>query len=81
MRVSADTCKNQIKTHQDIAQNHPLESRRKIAQVAVAAWKIEAAMAVKREAGHQSPLDKIDAQIALEFTAEDDAEKVSDLKA
>lgn len=80
MRVSADTCMNQIKAHQDIAQNHPLESRRKIAQVAVAAWKHEAAMAVKREAGYLSPLDKLDAQIAQEFTAEDEAEQILNLK-
>ena len=70
----------QIKVQQEIAQNHPLEARRKIARAAVAAWTIEAALADKREAGHLSPLDKIDAEIALEFAAEDEADKIQNGK-
>jgi hypothetical protein len=72
MRVSADICRAQIAVQQSIAQNHPLETRRKIALAAVKAWTAEAALAEKREAGHLSPLNKIDAEIALEFAEEED---------
>jgi predicted transcriptional regulator len=79
VRVSADICRKQIAVQEAIAQNHPLETRRKIALAAVKAWTAEAALADKREAGHLSPLDKIDAEIALEFAAEDEEDDLPDL--
>ena len=76
MRVSSAICRAQIAVQQEISRNHPLESRRKIALAAVAAWTLEAKEADKREAGLLSTQDKDDAEIALEFAAEDEANRV-----
>lgn len=73
MRLSSSLCKQQIAVQQDIANNHPLESRRKIARAAVAAWTLEAEQADKHEAGQASPQDKLDASITREFALEDEA--------
>ena len=53
-----------------IATSDPLENRRKVAMVAAKAWAKEAVAAAEREAGHLQPLDKLDADIALEFARE-----------
>jgi|TARA_R110001606_G_scaffold16153_8_gene65444 hypothetical protein len=74
MRVKASTCREQEARQLDLAANDPLESRRKVAAAAAKAWGLEAIQAEKREAGHVSPRDKIDAEIALEFSDEDEAE-------
>ena len=74
MRVKASTCREQEARQLDLAANDPLESRRKGAAAAAKAWGLEAIQAEKREAGHVSPRDKLDAEIALEFSDEDEAE-------
>ncbi len=74
MRVKASTCREQEARQLDLAANDPLESRRKVAAAAAKAWGIEAIQAEKREAGHVSPRDKLDAEIALEFSDENEAE-------
>lgn len=74
MQVSAETCMAQIKTHEDIARNHPLESRRTISRAAVTAWKAEAVWAYKREAKRLNARNKLDTQISLEFAAEGKAD-------
>lgn len=74
MRVKASTCREQEARQLDLAANDPLESRRKVAAAAAKAWGIEAIQAEKREAGHLSPRDKLDAEIALEFAEEGDSD-------
>ena len=70
MRVSETVCQEQEALQRAKAQAEPLESRRKIALTAVAAWAIEGALA-KTRALKQAPLDKLDAEIAQEFAQED----------
>ena len=49
------------------------------AQAAAAkAWGLEAIQAEKREAGHVSPRDKLDAEIRREFAEEDDGDDMED---
>lgn len=50
MRVAASTCREQQAIQRGIADNDPLENRRKIATAAATAWGKEAAEADKREA-------------------------------
>ena len=78
MRVKASTCREQEARHLDLAANDPLESRRRVAAAAAKAWGLEAVQAEKREAGHLSPRDKLDADITLEFAEESDAEAVQE---
>ena len=73
MRVKAATCREQEARQLDLAANDPLESRRIVAAAAAKAWGLEAIQAEKREAGHLSPRDKLDAEIASEFAEEDEA--------
>ena len=70
MRVKASTCREQEARQLDLAANDPLLSRRKVAAAAAKAWGIEAIQAEKREAGHESPRDKLDAEITREFVEE-----------
>ena len=74
MRVKAATCREQEARQLDLAANDPLESRRRVAAAAAKAWGLEAIQAEKREAGHLSPRDKLDAEIASEFAEEDGAD-------
>ncbi len=74
MRVSAITCREQEAVQRAKAESEPLESRRKIALAAATAWGAEAALAEKR-ALKLDPLDKLDAEIALEFALEDEADE------
>ena len=74
MRVKAATCREQEARQLDLAANDPLESRRNVAAAAAKAWGLEAIQAEKREAGHLSPRDRLDAEIALEFAEEDEAD-------
>ena len=74
MRVKAATCREQEARQLDLAANDPLESRRIVAAAAAKAWGLEAIQAEKREAGHLSPRDRLDAEIALEFAEEDEAD-------
>ncbi|AMO71412.1 hypothetical protein [Sphingorhabdus sp. M41] len=78
MRVKAETCREQEALQLALATNDPLESRRKVAAAAAKAWGIEAIQAEKREAGHLSPRDKLDAEITLEFAEETDADIAQD---
>ena len=78
MRVKASTCREQEARQLDLAVNDPLESRRKVAAAAAKAWGIEAIQAEKREAGHLSPRDKLDAEIALEFASENETDGLED---
>lgn len=55
--------------HREKAASEPLENRRKIALIAAKAWAAEALMLEKRDAG-EAPLDKLDAEITLEFARE-----------
>ncbi|WP_417593847.1 hypothetical protein [Parasphingorhabdus sp.] len=78
MRVKAATCREQEARQLDLAANDPLESRRIVAAAAAKAWGLEAIQAEKREAGHLSPRDKLDAEIALEFAEETEADALED---
>ncbi len=78
MRVSALVCRQQIAIQQAIAENNPLETRRKIARAAVVAWTLEAQAADKREARQNPSLSALDTEIAEEFAAEDAAGLSSD---
>ncbi|MEH6828237.1 hypothetical protein [Parasphingorhabdus sp.] len=78
MRVKASVCREQEARQLDLAANDPLESRRKVAASAAKAWGLEAIQAEKREAGHVSPRDKLDAEIALEFADENEADGLQD---
>ena len=75
MRVKASTCREQEAHQLDLAANDPLESRRRVAAAAAKAWGIEAIQAEKREAGHLSPRDKLDAEITREFAEESEADE------
>lgn len=74
MRVKASVCREQEARQLALATNDPLESRRKVAAAAAKAWGLEAIQAEKREGGHVSPRDKLDAEIALEFAEETDTD-------
>ena len=78
MRVKAATCREQEARQLDLAANDPLESRRKVAAAAAKAWGLEAIQAEKREAGHVSPRDKLDAEITSEFAEETEADALQD---
>ena len=78
MRVKAATCREQEARQLDLAANDPLESRRIVAAAAAKAWGLEAIQAEKREAGHLSPRDKVDAEIAREFAEESEADALGD---
>ncbi len=78
MRVKASVCREQEARQLDLAANDPLESRRKVAASAAKAWGLEAIQAEKREAGHVSPRDKLDAEIALEFADENEDDGLKD---
>ena len=78
MRVKASTCCEQEARHRDLATNDPLESRRTAAAAAAKAWGLEAIQAEKREAGHVSPRDRLDAEIASEFAGESEADALQD---
>jgi hypothetical protein len=78
MRVKASVCREQEARQLDLAANDPLESRRKVAASAAKAWGLEAIQAEKREAGHLSPRDKLDAEITSEFAEEDEADRLQD---
>lgn len=69
MRVSAQTCRAQEAVQRAKASTEPLESRRKIALDAAKAWATEAVLAETRES-KRTPLDLLDAEIALEFAME-----------
>ncbi|MEJ6594281.1 hypothetical protein [Parasphingorhabdus sp.] len=74
MRVKASVCREQEARQLDLAANDPLESRRKVAAAAAKAWGLEAIQAEKREAGHVSPRDKLDAEITIEFAEENETD-------
>jgi hypothetical protein len=74
MRVSEDFCREQEALHVAKAQSEPLLSRRNIALTAAKAWAAEAVLAKKR-ALKPEPLDKLDAEISLEFALEAEAEE------
>lgn len=75
MHLTAAHCRAQQAIQLAKAESEPLESRKKIALVAAAAWGTEAADAEKREGKTLSPQDQLDAAITREFAREvaDDA--------
>ncbi len=75
MRVKAAICREQQALQLALATSAPLESRRKVAAAAAKAWGLEAIQAEKREAGHLTERDKLDAEITLEFAEEAESEK------
>ncbi len=70
MRPSAIMCRQQEAIQQAKAESETLESRRAIALTAAKAWGLAAKAADARDS-KQTPLDKLDAEIALEFLEED----------
>jgi hypothetical protein len=74
MHLAAAHCRKQQAAQLEIAATCTLESRRTIALRAAAVWAFKADEAEKRDAGKQNPLDKLDAEITLEFAREDDEE-------
>jgi hypothetical protein len=70
MQLTAAHCRAQQAIQLALATSEPLESRRKIAMVAAAAWAAEAIEAAKRESG-KTALDLLDTAIAMEFADED----------
>ncbi len=78
MRVKASVCREQEARQLDLATNDPLESRRTVAAAAAKAWRLEAIQAEKREAGHVSPRDKLDAEITREFAEEKETKDLRD---
>lgn len=70
MRTSASFCREQEASQAAKATNEPLEQRRKVALAASKAWGREAIFAERREQ-KQNLLDKLDAEIALEFANEE----------
>ena len=72
MRVSANICRAQEALHLARADSEPLESRRRIALTAAKAWGVEALVAEQR-ALKTAAVDKLDAEITLEFALEDAA--------
>jgi hypothetical protein len=75
VHLTATHCRAQQAIQLAKAESEPLESRKKIALVAAAAWDAEATDAEKREGKSQSPQDQLDAAITQEFAREvaDDA--------
>lgn len=72
MQPTAAHCREQHAIQLALADSEPLESRKKIALVAAAAWGKEAVDAAKREA-RKTALDRLDTAIAQEFADEDTA--------
>ena len=70
MRPSAIMCRQQEASQLARAESETLESRRAIALTAAKAWGLAAKAADARDA-KQTPLDTLDAEIALEFLEED----------
>ncbi len=70
MRQTPSFCREQEALQLAKAASETLENRRTIALTAAKAWAAEAVLAEKRDA-RQTPLDKLDAEIALEFAQED----------
>jgi hypothetical protein len=68
-RITASFCREQAATHRARAASEPLENRRKIALTAAKAWEAEALLREEHEAGGAA-LDKLDAEITLEFARE-----------
>lgn len=65
MRVSANTCREQQAIQRRIADNDPLENRRKIATAAATAWGKEAAEADKREARELKRRAQLDLEASI----------------
>lgn len=69
LRVTASFCREQEAVHRAKAESEPLETRRKIALTAAKAWAAEALLLEERGAG-DARLDKLDAEITMEFARE-----------
>lgn len=70
MHLSAAHCREQQAIQRALAESEPLESRRKIASSAAAAWGVEALEAAKRES-RTTALSTLDSAIVQEFADED----------
>jgi hypothetical protein len=77
MHLAAAHCRKQQAAQLEIAATSTLESRRTIAVKAAAAWAVKAVEAEKRDADRQNPLDRLDAEITLEFAREDAEEALA----
>jgi hypothetical protein len=75
VHLTATHCRAQQAIQLAKSESEPLESRKKIALVAAAAWGAEATDAEKREGKTLNPQDQLDAAITQEFAREvaDDA--------
>ena len=79
LQMTAAFCREQEVMQRANAASEPLENRKKIALAAAKAWEQKAVMLEKHDAG-DTPLDRLDAEITLEFAreaefgAEEDAE-------
>jgi hypothetical protein len=73
MQLSAAHCRAQQAVQLALAESEPLESRKKIALVAAAAWGAEAVEAENRESGKTVSNSQLDDDIAREFADEDAA--------
>jgi hypothetical protein len=78
MHLAAAHCRKQQAAQLEIAATNGLESRRTIALKAAAVWGTKADEAEKRDAGKQNPLDRLDAEITLEFAREDEEEALAE---
>jgi hypothetical protein len=72
VQLTAAHCRAQQAVQLALAEAEPLESRKKIALVAAAAWGKEAIDAENRETG-KAALNRLDAAISQEFADEDAA--------
>jgi hypothetical protein len=74
VRVSADFCRIQAERQRAIAAAEMLENRRVIALLAAKSWQAAATLADKSASADGSSLEKLDAEITLEFAQEAEAE-------
>jgi hypothetical protein len=73
MRLTADFCRAQAEAQRMKAADEPLENRRAIALFAAKSWDEAAIAAVKSASSDGSPLERLDAEITLEFAQETEA--------
>jgi hypothetical protein len=73
MRLTADFCRAQAEAQRAKASDEPLENRRAIALLAAKSWEEAAILADKSGASNGSPLERLDAEITLEFAQEAEA--------
>lgn len=73
MHVMADYCRSQEAHQLGLAENDPVESRRKMALVAAKAWGLEAIKADKREAKTMGSFEKPVVPVAYDLASAETA--------